>query len=406
MAGDLIINPKTIGSELLKFKTQMEAALPKHMTAERMARIALTQLRVNPKLMSCTQQSFYGSLMAASQLGLEPGVNGQCYLIPYGNVCTLVPGWRGYMDLVGRTERAAAWTDAVYDGDEFDYEKGDRPHIHHKPGKWAGKEAALLFTYAVGRQKGIEWPVIEVWDIKKIEAHRNKNNKVGDRHYSYAHPEMYARKIPLLQVIKYLPSSIELANASALDVTASEGRQNLTIDMVLDKNSVGLESGGDSSSFNPNDPQEQELEELFDKLSKTSDERKTLRDNYIPRGARQELVTWLRGKLAPSGQTINVSTNPQASQTEASTAKPDPQASQAQQTQASNEPPKRGRGRPRKDNGQTRTQELMDQEHADSEPEDHEEAEQEETQQEKEEQPEQKVETKRDAVPTTGELNF
>jgi recombination protein RecT len=346
MANELIINPKTIGTELLKFKTQMEAALPKHMTAERMARIALTQLRVNPKLMLCTQQSFYGSLMAASQLGLEPGVNGQCYLIPYGTTCTLVPGWRGYMDLVGRTERAAAWTDAVYDGDEFDYEKGDKPFIHHKPGKWAGKEAALIFTYAVGRTKSSEWPVIEVWDIDKVWAHRNKQNKVGDRHYSYAHPEMYARKIPLLQVIKYLPSSIELNNASALDVTASEGRQNLTIDMVLDKNSPGLESGGDASAFDVNDPDEQELETLFDKLGKNPTERKMLRESYIPQGRRKELVEYLQGRLAPAGQAVNVSTKPaeqateQASKTEAST--------EQAKTDAPQDEPRRGRGRPKK----------------------------------------------------------
>lgn len=378
MGTELTINPKTIYSELQKFKTQMEDALPRHMTPDRMARIALTQLRVNPKLFNCTVPSFYGSLMAASQLGLEPGVNGQCYLIPYGNVCTLVPGWRGYMDLVGRTERASAWTDAVYDGDDFDYEKGDKPFIHHKPGKWAGKEAALVYTYSVGRQKGMEWPVIEVWDIDKVWAHRNKQNKVGDRHYSFAYPEMYARKIPLLQVIKYLPSSIELNNASALDVTASEGRQSLTVDMVLDKNSAGLESGGDLSAFNPNDPDEQELEALFDKLSKNSTERKMLRDSYIPRGARQELVEYLKGKLVPTRQTINVSTQAktQAPQEKASTEVKTEQASQAQD-QTQGEAPKRGRGRPRKDAGQTtqtateepQEQEIGDEEAAEDEPE-------------------------------------
>ena len=151
---------------------------------------------------------------------------------------------------------------------------------------------------------------------------------------------------------------------------------------------------------------EKQVLHLFDKLSKTSDERKTLRDNYIPRGARQELVNWLRGKLAPTGQTINVSTNPQASQTEASTAKTDPQASQAGQTQTSNEPPKRGRGRPRKDTGQ-QAHELETQQEDDTSTESttsgstiggSESA--------TEEQPEQKAEPKRDAVPTTGELNF
>jgi phage RecT family recombinase len=346
MANELTINPKTIYSELQKFKVQMEAALPRHMTPDRMARIALTQLRINKKLFECTAESFYASLMAASQLGLEPGVQGQCYLIPYGKVCTLVPGWRGYMDLVGRTERAAAWTDAVYDGDEFDYEKGDKPFIHHKPGKWAGKEAALIFTYAVGRIKASEWPVIEVWDIDKVWAHRNKQNKVGDRHYSYAYPEMYARKIPLLQVIKYLPSSIELANASALDVTASEGRQALTIDMALKGD---LESGGDASEFDPNDPNEQELEELFDKLGKNATERKMLRESYIPQGRRNELLEYLRGRLAPTGQTV-AKTETKATEKPAEQA--NQQASQAEvkteqaSTEMQQETPAKRRGRP------------------------------------------------------------
>jgi len=344
MATDLaIIDPKTIGSELQKYKTQMEAALPKHMTADRMARIALTSLRINPKLMNCTRESFFGSMMAASQLGFEPGINGQCYLIPYGNVCTLVPGWRGYMDLVNRTERAWAGTGAVYDGDEFDYAKGDKPFVHHKPGKWSGEKGAMMYTYAVGRIyiKGISqsetWPEVDVWDIDKIWAHRNKQNKVGDRHYSYAHPEMYARKIPLLQVIKYLPSSIELASASALDITATEGRQNLTIDMALKGD---LESGGDSSAFNVNDPAEQELEDLFDKLGKNSAERKALRESYIPRGARQELVNSLKNKLAP---TITITTQADPPKQQASVSTEQAKTESAQETEQ-----KRGRGRPRK----------------------------------------------------------
>jgi recombinational DNA repair protein RecT len=68
MANELtIINPMTIGKELQKYEVQMEKALPLHMSAARMARIALTSLRVNPKLCGCTRESFFGSLMAASQ---------------------------------------------------------------------------------------------------------------------------------------------------------------------------------------------------------------------------------------------------------------------------------------------------------------------------------------------------
>jgi phage RecT family recombinase len=341
MASEIVlINPKTIGAELDKFIPQMERALPRHMTADRMARIALTSLRVNPKLMNCTRDSFYGSLMAASQLGLEPGINGQCYLIPYGNVCTLVPGWRGYMDLLNRTERASAWTEAVYEGDEFEYSLGTNPDIRHKRGKWAGKEAALQFVYAVGRIKNSDFPIIDVWDIDKIWAHRNKQNKVGDRHYSYVHPEMYARKIPLLQVIKYLPSSIELSNASALDASATEGNQNLTIDMALKGE---LENGGDIATPSASDPIEHELDTLFQKLGKNPAQQTEMRAGYA--GNTKGLVDYLKGKLPPEiqGKATPVATTV-TEKPAAERDKPTP----AVATEAQGEV-KRGRGRPSKE---------------------------------------------------------
>lgn len=354
MANEIVlINPKTIGSELEKFIPQMERALPRHMTADRMARIALTSLRVNPKLMNCTRESFYGSLMAASQLGLEPGINGQCYLIPYRDnrkgvdICTLVPGWRGYMDLVNRTERATASTEAVYDGDEFDYELGTKVRIHHKRGKWAGTEAALQYVYAVGHIKGLEeFPQIDVWDIDKIWAHRNKQNKVGDRHYSYVHPEMYARKIPLLQVLKYLPSSIELADASMLDASASEGRQSLTIDMALKGE---LENGGDVATPSPTDPMEMELDELFVILKTPPAQQELLRKGYA--GKTADLVTYLKGRLAPESQAkpvpVAAKVEEQPAQQEKLTEVRQEKLIKAEDTPAGEV--KRGRGRPSKE---------------------------------------------------------
>jgi hypothetical protein len=300
------------------------------------------------------------------------------------------------MELLSRTGRASAWTNAVYDGDEFDYEYGDKPFVHHKPGKWAGKENALMFTYSVGRQKEAEWPVIEVWDIDKVWAHRNKQNKVGERHYSYAHPEMYARKIPLLQVLKYLPSSPELANASALDVTASEGRQALTINMALNND---LDTGADSSTatVDPEDPQEQELESLFEKLQKNPTERKMLRDSYNSQGGlgMGELIKYLKGRLAP---TIQVSTQQEQKQ-DASTGQEKEQASQAEQTQPTGEAPKRGRGRPK---GSTRLHEAAQETTGQTEPEP-EVSDQEESEQQEETPPQQETTEK---APETGKFSF
>lgn len=204
-------------------KAQLAAALPKHLNPDRMARLALTAFSQNKELQKCDPKSVFSSIIVLSQLGLEPGIDGQGYLVPYKGVCTPIPGWRGYVDLVSRSGRATVWTGAVFDGDEFDYALGDAPFIKHKPGD-ENDESKLTHVYAVGRVKGAELPVIEVWTKAKVIKHRDKYNKVGSRHYSYSNLEMYARKVVLLQVIKYMPKSVELQTAMDVDLAAAEGK--------------------------------------------------------------------------------------------------------------------------------------------------------------------------------------
>ncbi|WP_082080232.1 recombinase RecT [Cupriavidus basilensis] len=217
-------NPVASFSNFLeKFKPQMALALPKHLTADRMARLAVTAFSTTPKLQECEPKSILGAIMTASTLGLEINVDGQGFLVPYGRTCTFVPGWKGLVDLVSRSGRATVWTGAVFEGDDFDYALGDSPFIRHKPGEENDPDK-LTHVYAVGRVNGSQLPVIEVWTIKKIWKHRDKYNKQGGKHYSFRDPEMYARKIPLLQVLKYMPKSIELSNAVALSAAVDEGK--------------------------------------------------------------------------------------------------------------------------------------------------------------------------------------
>lgn len=207
-----------------RMKPQMALALPKHMSADRMARLALTAFSTTPALQKCRTDSILASLMTATQLGLEPGINGQGYLIPYKDTCTFVPGWKGLVDLVSRAGRATVWTGAVYEGDQFDYQLGDTPFCRHKPGD---SEGNFTHVYAIGRVKDAEMPVIEVWTRGKVKKHLDQYNKVGARHYAMASEnnfEMYARKIALLQVLKYMPSSIELSNAIAVSHAAEAGQ--------------------------------------------------------------------------------------------------------------------------------------------------------------------------------------
>lgn len=222
--------PASFPEMLNAYKVQIASALPKHMNGDRMARVALTCFRQNPKLGDCDPKSVFASIIIGAQLGLEPGILGQAYLVPYYDkklgmsICQFIPGWQGMCDLVNRAGRASVWTGAVFQGDEFSYEFGSNPNIHHVSAGNDDQPDRLTHVYAVGRIKGAEYPVIEVWSVAKVARHRDRYNKVGSRHYSYENFEMYGRKVALLQVIKYMPKSIELAIAVGIDHAADSGQ--------------------------------------------------------------------------------------------------------------------------------------------------------------------------------------
>jgi recombination protein RecT len=235
-----LTNPKTrdltFPDMLENFKSQIAAALPKHLNPDRMARIALTEFRKNPELGRCDPRTIFASIIIAAQLGLEPGVMGQAYLVPFKGVCTLIPGWQGYVDLVARAGRASVWTDDVHQGDRFLYTKGSSPSITHEPGDQADDTSPFTHVYAVGRIRGAEWPVIEVQSRNKVLNHLHQYNKQGQKHYALANENnltMYGRKVALLQVIKYMPKSVELQLAANLDYAADAGTQTISVEEAI-----------------------------------------------------------------------------------------------------------------------------------------------------------------------------
>lgn len=218
-----------------KMKKQLELALPKHMNADRMARLAVTAFSTSGNMQRCTPVSIAAAIMTAGQLGLEPGVNGAGYLIPYKDTCTFVPGWKGLVDLVSRSGRGTVYTGVIFKDQRYTYTDGARRDliIHNETDLDDPND--ITHAYAIGWVRDASMPVIELWSVEKIRKHRDKYNKQGKTHYSFRDWEMYARKVPLLQVLKYMPASIELANAVAV-THASEAGRGVTIEdgIVID----------------------------------------------------------------------------------------------------------------------------------------------------------------------------
>jgi recombination protein RecT len=124
------------------------------------------------------------------------------------------------------------WTGAVYEGDLFEYQLGSEPFVRHQP---QGEDAPdkLTHVYAVGSINGVQGRIVEVWPVKKITRHRDRFNKVGQRHYSYEHFEMYGRKVALLQVLKYIPKSIELVKVIQIEHGLTTG-EPVDLDIPID----------------------------------------------------------------------------------------------------------------------------------------------------------------------------
>lgn len=120
---------------LLALAPEIQKALPKHIDPDVMLRVVLTTVRRTPGLLACTRESVLGAIMQCAQLGLPPdGMLGLAYLLPYGNTCQLIVGYKGLIELARRSGKVASIrAHVVHRGDYFKYELGLKPALRHVP---------------------------------------------------------------------------------------------------------------------------------------------------------------------------------------------------------------------------------------------------------------------------------
>lgn len=195
---------------------QLEAALPKHIDAGRIARVAMTAVRQNYKLAKCTKESFLGGLLVASQMGLEINTPlGHAYLIPYGNKATLVVGYKGIMDLAYRTGLCKTISaEAVYDGDEFEYELGINKKLTHKPPK-TGERGQVIgyYGYYLLESGGFDFVYMT---HEQVTAHGRKFSKSFGTGPWKDNFDQMAKKTVIKAALNYAPMALEHRDSWAL----------------------------------------------------------------------------------------------------------------------------------------------------------------------------------------------
>ncbi len=231
-----VAKPKvdTVKNLIDRLVPQIKTALPKQINVDRFARICMTVLRTNPKLLECSQNSLMAALVQAAQLGLEPGILGQCYLIPYNGECEFQLGYKGMIDLVRRSGEIQSISANVFykseiESGKFKYSLGTEPKIHHEPDLNIKDENDYAGAYAVATFKdgGFQFVVMGRSQIDKIQ----KSSKSAGSPFSpwNKHTVEMAKKTPIRRLFKYLPVSAELASRIMNDqVIKKEIRNDLT----------------------------------------------------------------------------------------------------------------------------------------------------------------------------------
>lgn len=240
----------TFPAMLEKYKNEVARALPKHLNPDRMVRIALTAFRTTPKLGECDPRSIFAAVIQASQLGLEVGLMGEAYLVPFGTQCQLIPGYTGLMKLARQSGLVQdIYAHEVRMNDKFALKLGLERDLQHEPLTGPGGfpasdeergEIVGFYAVAIFKDGSRTFVAMSRKEVERIRdnsrgyqaAKKFKKESVWDSDFT-----AMGLKTAIRRLCKYLPKSPELATALALDAAADSGKgQNLDINDVIEGN--------------------------------------------------------------------------------------------------------------------------------------------------------------------------
>jgi recombination protein RecT len=228
------VNPQmnTLRMTLESAKASMLAVLPKHLTPDRLIKVALVAASKNPELLACSTQSILQCVMLGAELGLEAGGPlGHLYLIPFRDnkrgtmICTPIIGYQGLVELVHRTGRLLSIeAHVVHEHDKYGVKFGRELELWHTP-ELDEDPGRPKFVYALANLKGGGQQAV-VMTVSEIEKIRGRSRAGRSGPWVTDWDEM-AKKTALRRLSKLLPKSTELARALEAEDEQAGSEANL-----------------------------------------------------------------------------------------------------------------------------------------------------------------------------------
>lgn len=157
----------------------------------------------DPELINCDPASFIQAALNCAADGLVPDGR-KAAIVRFKGAAQYMPMYQGLLDIAYRSGQfQSIEAHVVYDGDEFDYDMGDKPFIRHKR-PLESTSTAIIGAYAVARTTngGVFREVMGKADLAKVRAvsRASKGPNVD-------WPGEMARKAPVRRLWKYLPKT-------------------------------------------------------------------------------------------------------------------------------------------------------------------------------------------------------
>lgn len=155
-------------SRLVARRDSFAKMLPRGGNSDRFVAVITSYLVANAGTLSrCTPESILNSVAAVAQAGLDPSIPNEVSLVPFGDKCTVMRGYKGYMKMARRAEEISE-IDAseFFELDTLTFSKGSKSELFHT---WPiGADRGSLrgfYAYAKLRNGGCIFDVMSVPDV-------------------------------------------------------------------------------------------------------------------------------------------------------------------------------------------------------------------------------------------------
>jgi len=185
--------------------------LPGNIDQDRFLRNVSSQVKMNPAIQNCRPDTIISAIIRATHLGLDIGVLGSAWIVPYGNQANLVIGYAGLIDLANRSGTVSAIHSGVVRKNDF--YKRTEDGFSHDYDAFAGtaERGEVVGSYCLVDLKNGSRQ-IETMNMEDIEQVRSGSRSGNNGPWVHYFEEM-AKKSVIRRALKRIKLSPEVQEA-------------------------------------------------------------------------------------------------------------------------------------------------------------------------------------------------